>query len=121
MDGPFRSTKQGGLQADVGKIPATVKTLNCKHDQRIADRPTAGIEALPHYHQLLVPAVYTGGMPRYVPYRTHPSKFGAICLNQPEATYLCICTRYFEVCIYEAAAVYLVGGDSVVANTSINM
>ena len=25
MDGPFRSTKQGGLQADVGKIPATVK------------------------------------------------------------------------------------------------
>ena len=28
--------------------------VNCKHDQRIAGRPTAGIEALPHYHQLLV-------------------------------------------------------------------
>ena len=38
----------------VGKIPAKSKTLYCKHDQRIADRPTAGIEALPHYHQLLV-------------------------------------------------------------------
>ena len=35
------------------------KTLNCKHDQRIADRPTAGIEALPHYHQLLVPGLNT--------------------------------------------------------------
>ena len=44
-------------QADVGKIPANSKTLNCKHDQRIADRPTAGIEALPHYHQLLVVVV----------------------------------------------------------------
>ena len=30
------------------------KTLNCKHDQRIAYRPIAGDEALPHYHQLLV-------------------------------------------------------------------
>ena len=28
-------------------------STNCKHDQRIADRPTAGIEALPQY-QLLV-------------------------------------------------------------------
>ena len=28
--------------------------LNGKHDQRIVDRPTAGNEALPHYHQLLV-------------------------------------------------------------------
>ena len=41
-------------QTDVGKIPAKVKHLNCKHGQRIADRPTAGIEVLPHYHQLLV-------------------------------------------------------------------
>ena len=32
--------------------------MNCKHDQRIADRPTAGNEALPHYHQLLVIEFY---------------------------------------------------------------
>ena len=38
------------IQQDSGNC----KKLYCKHDQRIADRPTAGIEALPHYHQLLV-------------------------------------------------------------------
>ena len=35
-------------------IPINSKTLNCKHDQRIADRPTAGIEVAPRYQQLLV-------------------------------------------------------------------
>ena len=34
------------------------KTLNRKHVQRIADRPTAGNEALPHYHPLLVRTRY---------------------------------------------------------------
>ena len=37
-------------QTDVGKIPAKVKHETSKHDQRIADRPTAGIEVAPHYH-----------------------------------------------------------------------
>ena len=90
MDGPFRSTKQGGLsdfishtmQFLVSSPYCTVfsspklhrkiacccirrcslvlydsgksKTFNCKHDRRIANRPTEGIEALPQYHQLQV-------------------------------------------------------------------
>ena len=53
-DSGFPLVSAGRRQQDSGNS----KTLNCKHDQRIADRPTAGNEALPHYHQLLVRSIH---------------------------------------------------------------
>ena len=39
-----------------------------------------GIDVVPNLSKCpvpVIPAVYTGGMPRYIPYRTHPCKFQA--------------------------------------------
>ena len=52
-----------GMDVQVGRRKTPDGPV-CKHDQRIADRPTARIEALPHYHQLLVrcPVLYRGNI-----------------------------------------------------------
>ena len=55
---PSNTTKSGKATDMIAYICTFPRlpcpSTNCKHDQRIADRPTAGIEALPQYHQLLV-------------------------------------------------------------------